>query len=355
MAKIDTREWKEFVLQDIFEIRHPRSRSQSQYENGDVPYVSSGAYNNGIAAYLTPKNGEKLDRGRCITVSPLDGSSYWQEDDFLGRGGSGASISMLYNSNLNQYSALFVCSAIKAVSAKYGYDNLLNSNNLKMLKIKLPVTKENLPDYAYMEEYMRRLEDSVSSSLTALQSAQELEKKKIDVKKWQPFHLYDIFDIDMGNKFDRSKMTQNAPVINFVGRSGQNNGVACEVDLVKDKNGKFICPYKAGDITIAMGGSIGSAFIQEKDFYTSQNVCVLHTDNPKITIHAKRFITTLITASCYNYEAFVEELNKHIKTDFTIYLPAQSDGSPDFLYMDQYAKNVHGGATQVLTKLTRAI
>lgn len=160
--KIDASGWGEFILKDLFKIKHPCSRSQSQYEDGDVPYVSSGTYNNGIAAYLTPKIGEKLDAGNCITVSPLDGSSYWQASDFLGRGGSGASISMLYNTNLSQYNALFICAAIKAMSGEYGYDNLLNSDNLKTLKIKLPIASNGEPDWEYMENYMKEIEERIN-------------------------------------------------------------------------------------------------------------------------------------------------------------------------------------------------
>ena len=46
---------------------------------------------------------EILDKGNCITVSPVDGSAFYQEKDFLGRGGAGSSIILLYNENLNKY------------------------------------------------------------------------------------------------------------------------------------------------------------------------------------------------------------------------------------------------------------
>ena len=37
-------------------------------------------------------------------------------------------------------------------------------------------------------------------------------------------YLYDIFDIDSGSKMDRIAMKFDNPTINFVGRSGINNG-----------------------------------------------------------------------------------------------------------------------------------
>lgn len=174
---------------------------------------------------------------------------------------------------------------------------------------------------------------------------------KIDTSKWGEFHLYDIFEISMGNKFDKNKMKQLNPKINFVGRGSVNNGVVYEVDIVYDKNDNIIVPYKKGDITIAMGGSVGASFIQEKDFYTSQNVCVLHTDNNNISYYVKQFIITTITASCHNYKAFVDELNRHIRKDFIIKLPITSDGEPDYKYMEEYMKKIENTVSSSLTRI----
>lgn len=107
-----------------------------------------------------------------------------------------------------------------------------------------------------------------------------------------------------------------------------------------DKKGNTVQPYPAGDITIALGGSIGAAFVQDREFYTSQNVCVLHTDDPSITGRAKWFVAASITTSCGNYEAFTDELNRHIRTDFIIRLPVNKTDQPDWAYMEEYMRKV---------------
>lgn len=177
---------------------------------------------------------------------------------------------------------------------------------------------------------------------------------KIDTMEWGEFHLYDIFSISMGNKFDRSKMCEVDEGINFVGRSALTNGVACAVTSVEDKKGNTVQPYPAGDITIALGGSIGAAFVQDREFYTSQNVCVLHTDDPSITERVKWFVAASITASCGNYEAFTDELNRHIRTDFTIRLPVDKTGQPDWAYMESYMANIETKVAESLTLLQAA-
>lgn len=167
--KVDTREWGEFRVGELFDIKRPAARSEKKYCEGKINYVSSGAFNNGVANKLMPLPNELLDRGGCITVSPLDGSSFYQEEDFLGRGGSGASISILYNSHLNRNNALFICSVIRSSANGFGYTDLLNGENLKSLTIKLPMDKTGQPDWAYMEEYMRKVEEKVKNVLNCFE------------------------------------------------------------------------------------------------------------------------------------------------------------------------------------------
>ena len=171
MKKIDTTGWKEFVISELFNVKRPAARSQARYSEGTVPFVASGNFNNGVLKYLTPKENERLDKGNCITVSPIDGSCFYQENDFLGRGGAGSSIILLYNDKLNLYNGYFIATIIRAVCQKYIYSDMANKNTIGNEKIKLPVDETGNPDFAYMESYMRNLESAVSSSLTALRSA----------------------------------------------------------------------------------------------------------------------------------------------------------------------------------------
>lgn len=176
--KVDTREWGEFQVGELFDIKHPAARSEKKYCEGEINYVSSGAFNNGVANKLMPLPNELLDQGGCITVSPLDGSSFYQEEDFLGRGGSGASISILYNSHLNRNNALFICSVIRSSANGFGYTDLLNGENLKSLTIKLPADKTGQPDWEYMEEYMRKVEKKANDVLNFLDRIST--RRKID-------------------------------------------------------------------------------------------------------------------------------------------------------------------------------
>lgn len=338
MGKIDTSGWKEFRIGDYFKVEYGRFHAKDELGTGTVNYITTSGFNNGI----TNTCEEATHQGNCITVASdgAMGASFYQEEAFT-TSNIVSTLTPLPHTPLNKYNALFLCAIIFGKRTEFGWLGFkMSVDRVRNLRVKLPSTPNGAPDWTYMESYMASLETKVAESLTLLQAAKDAEKKKVDTREWGEFHLYDIFSISMGNKFDRSKMCEVDEGINFVGRSALTNGVACTVTSVEDKKGNTVQPYPAGDITIALGGSIGAAFVQDREFYTSQNVCVLHTDDHSITERAKWFVSASITASCGNYEAFTDELNRHIRTDFIIRLPVDKTGQPDWAYMEEYMRKV---------------
>lgn len=168
MKQIDILNWHEFVIRDLFEIKRPEARSQMDYDEGEVPFVASGNFNNGVLKYLKPKNDKDIDLGNCITVSPIDGSSFYQECNFLDRGGAGSSIILLYNPKLNRYNGNFIATVIRSVCKKYMYSDMANKDVIGLEKIKLPVYSSGEPNWKYMEQYMKNIESQVRTSIDKL-------------------------------------------------------------------------------------------------------------------------------------------------------------------------------------------
>ena len=155
---VDSKNWGEFIIGNVFKIKSPSPRSISSYETGEIPYVSSVSINNGVCGYLTPQKEELLEKGNCITVNPLDGTAFYQERDFLGRGGAGSSISILYNENITKYNALFICTIIINMSKQFCYSDAFTSKNLRLFKLLLPKDKDE-PNWNYMDKFMRKIEN----------------------------------------------------------------------------------------------------------------------------------------------------------------------------------------------------
>lgn len=319
MKKIDVSGWKKFKIEDVFMIKKPDARSEKYYEEGTVNYVSSGAFNNGVMKCLKPKEGEVLDKGRCITVSPLDGSSFWQENDFLGRGGSGASIALLYNDNLNQLNALFICSVIKKSAGKYGYANLLNGNNLKNLEVILPAITKYIPDF---------------DTLTREVSGGGINMNKIDTSSWKEFEISELFNVQTTKSTDKLMLNfADDGKYDFVGRTALNNGVQGKLNnLGYDAN-----PAKTFSV-VQVGQTC--CLYREREWYASQNIFILYPKCEDLITH-RFFITTCINKilaakyqDAYTYPSLAEL--KKIK----VLLPAKAINEPDWQFMEDYIKEL---------------
>lgn len=341
MSKIDTTGWVKFKVGELFSCETTGGiANKNLLTEGDIPYVTRSAENNGHSS--TCGNEDRKVKGNCITIGAEGFKAFYQEKDFV----AGNKVYALRHPDLNKYNALYFVAALNVLSSQYSFNDARVLDRIKDEEILLPAKTINLPDLEYMEQYMRALEDTVSSSLTALQLAQVQEKKKIETEKWERFNLYDtrLFKIESGTKLDKSKMSDINPEINFVGRSSVNNGITRKVDRIEGLE-----PYEKGCLTLSLGGEyLGSCFVQSESFYTSQNVNVLIPtwDMPH---YCKIFICAAVfKESRLKYKAFVDELNRHVKTDFSIPLPITENGDPDWDYMEQYMKSIYKHVTNTI-------
>jgi restriction endonuclease S subunit len=362
---IDKKTWKPFQVNDIFEVLNGKGITKQEISDhqGELPAVQSGEKNNGVIGYIDQEYCEQMkytySTQACLTVARTGSAGYVT---FQPNGccvGDSAKI-LKPRIMINTEVFLFFRTLLMANKYRYTYARKVTEDNYKNEVIQIPSTLDGKPDYEMIEHYMKTLHsdvsdipdcfleegyekacwylDHVNQSRFEKSYAGRVSDEKIDLfdREWLEFHLYDLFAIDSGNKFDRSKMTQFLPTVNFVGRSSENNGVTACVDEIED-----VIPYEAGLMTVALGGEyLGSCFVQDAPFYTSQNVAILKPLN-QMSIYSKFFIAHLIRyESSNNYKAFARELNAHIKTNFVIRLPVTDGQEPDYGFMDRYIKSL---------------
>lgn len=330
--KIDTVNWKSFDISELFTAKNTGNILKRDIEDGsgNIPFVTASAFNNGVVAYID-KGDYELIKGHCILVGGKTFTMTYQENDFLSNDSHNFEL-RLKDTSLSRYVYLFLIAAIKK-STHYSWDDAVTKDKLLAEKIMLPSIK-NKPDWLFMENYMKNLEEKTDVVISQLLIVSEKEKCKVDTKDFKRFHLYDegLFTIDSGTKLDKAKMSNKDPSVNFVGRANANNGVTDYIDLIDGLE-----PYESGLMTISLGGEyLGSCFVQDKPFYTSQNVNVLIPQNP-MSYYCKKYIAAMVfKEGRLHYKAFIDELNRHMKTDFTIPLPVDKNGVPDWTYMENY-------------------
>lgn len=300
--------WKEFEISRLFTIKSPAARTIKSYSEGKTPYVSSGSFNNGIVSYLEPMADEKIEKGQCITVSPLDGSAFFQEEDFLGRGGAGSAISLLYNLNLTRYNALFICTIIKIMAEKFGYNDALTSDNLRKLRIKLPIE--------YKEDGSR---------------VYDSEKRYSDegfVPDWGDLQVKKVEDGD----------------IPLITPSNFNNGLLMKISAESEST-----LYAANSLTVDM---FGNAYFQEANFFVTAhghvNVLV-----PKICInkYVGCFMASSIKKMFFYKYGFSDMCTQKVLKQEVIVLPVKKDASPDWEYMEEYMKKMEKTAVERMNLL----
>ena len=124
--------------------------------------------------------------------------------------------------------------------------------------------------------------------------------------------INEIFDIEYGNQFDLNKLsilTDASEGIAFVSRTSKKNGVVAKVAPYLN-----VKPYPRGRITVTLGGTyLLSSFVQQKPFYTAQNIKVL-TPKHRMSLKEKLFYCTAIGQNRFRYTSHGREANKTFDT-----------------------------------------
>lgn len=119
--------------------------------------------------------------------------------------------------------------------------------------------------------------------------------------------ISDLFVLHQGNGFELYNMNlSDNSGINFVSRTAQNNGVVAQVDREETK-----IPFPAGYITVALGGSVLSSFVQIKPFYTAFHIMVLEPKR-EMTFSEKLYYCMCIQNNAYRY-SYGRQANKTLK------------------------------------------
>lgn len=152
------KEWTAYKIEDVFNILSGKRLTQAEMISGDMPFVSAAAINNGITSFIG-NNNSSLDKN-VLGVN------------YDGNGGMAISFfhpySCLFSDSVkrfhlknytdNKYTLLFLKQTILKQREKYVYGYKFNETRMKKQKIMLPINSKGEPDYKYMEDYMKYLE-----------------------------------------------------------------------------------------------------------------------------------------------------------------------------------------------------
>ncbi len=165
---VDTTKWKEFVLKDILDLRYGNKLDKQDVIDGVNPtinYITRTKKNNGISLKTDRKKDiEPFKKGTVtIALGGSLGACFLQEEDYY----TGQNIGVIiFPENVSKHAKLFFITILRK-TCQHGFRSFqyeLNKHFKKDLSVKLPSTEDGKPNWKYMEEYMKEVEESLTGN-----------------------------------------------------------------------------------------------------------------------------------------------------------------------------------------------
>ena len=169
--KINVEAWKDFPLSELFTADNTGNVLARDVEDGsgNVPFVTASGVNNGVSAYIDPKD-YKVMPANCILVGGKTFTLTYQANKFVSN--DSHNFVLVAKDNLvkkNQY--LFLISVIRATfEQRYTWNDAVTKQKMLEEKIKLPVDDKGEPDWDYMEQYIIELQTTTREKINLLNS-----------------------------------------------------------------------------------------------------------------------------------------------------------------------------------------
>ncbi len=152
--------WEYFDLigeNGIFEIDHGKRLKTLDRIEGDIPLITAGKYNQGIASYIAENNNMKLF-DHCITID-MFGNSFYHSEQFY----CDDNIVTLHSKiEISDYVGMFISTVINMENFRYSFGRQYRMTKYsKSQKVLLP-SLNGVPDYEFMENYIKNLNYSIA-------------------------------------------------------------------------------------------------------------------------------------------------------------------------------------------------
>lgn len=329
------RHWKEFFLEDVVIINSGKRLTKADMKFGNMPFIGASEANNGITMFTSSSN-ESLDSNVLgVNYNGSVGFSFYHPYEAL-FSDDVKRVKWIDESHNNRYTLLFLSTVIRQQKDKYAYGYKFNAQRMKRQKVLLPVTKENLLDWQFMEDYMKAKEQQILKPIIEKLCKHLIINEiitgggKLSHVHWKAFYFTEVFtEIQRGKRLKKADHSEGRTP--YISATALNNGVD---GFVGNESGvrKF-----SNCLTVANSGSVGSAFFHQYEFVASDHVTQLKRDG--LDKYAYLFMLPLINRLSEKY-SFNREINDNRIKREKLILPATQTGEIDFAFMSSFMKEI---------------
>lgn len=327
--------WSPVYLGDVLEeVERGRRIVSANHEDGNMPLVSSMGSNNGVTGFVGNTVGVRIFSD-CMTVAnggASAGKCYFHPYSFV----ASDHVTHGARSGLGRddYLGLSACTT-KALTGKYSFSHEIKDEQLPRERVMLPIADDGAPDWEYMSSLSKSMRVGLLMRYREyLQGRLSLLRYKnipaLDEVEWGRVTLEDLFEIRPGKRLEKRNMTGGKRP--FVGASDSNNGVTA---FVSNSNESI----DSNVLGINYNGSVCETFYHPYECIFSDDVKRLHLrdheDNEAILLFLGRIIKQQKVKFEYAYKFNEQRMRRQ-----TVLVPISDEGTPDYAYMEQYAKNM---------------
>ena len=159
-------QWGEFKIAELFNLELSKGDLQpKKLENGEIPLVSAGNFNNGIVMKIRGGDGKAQKFSKNVITIDMFGKAFYQNNDFYAVSHGRVNI-CVPKFELNFYTGLFLVSVLdKSLGVKFGFDKMCSQSKLEQESIFLPITSQQKPDFTLMQNFIKGIEQSHTEKL----------------------------------------------------------------------------------------------------------------------------------------------------------------------------------------------
>lgn len=336
--------FKEYKIGELFEVKsNPQLNKESFVFSsvGKYPYFTRTVMNNGILGYVEYLDEEHKIKGNSLAVGMLGMQFFYMKSDFY----AGQFTKTVYPKfdNFNEKKALyFIVLFNKLQKLLQGVLVRDFERTFYASKISLP-TKNNQPDFAFMEEYIHVLETYLQASGLDTYDLTDAEISVLNCLRsgsivFKQYKIGELFEKQVlkfrKKKFDKNSDISKEPNSEFdlplVNAKDGNNGI-----MYWGRSSDFDSVKMSIDIVGDGAVSTGNVYVQPQLTGVLYNAYLVKLKQYEPVVEALLFLAKSVEKSIKNKFGYDNKAGWEKVKNESISLPTKNN-RPDFDFMETY-------------------